>query len=425
MKKTLTWSLTAVTALSLTLGATLPASGATTSAAATSATSTLTTSNGPSGKYLAPQAKVTAKNRTTLDRLLAQLPADWEARRDRVLKGANIDTQPAREAADAKIAAAIDPGDYICGPTQLSGYIDSILADVDPGNLFILALFGVLDFPTYDAIFYGTPKGADYQIPAAYQSSLTSTFGYAQRFWDVKLNNVQLMEMHGAMVVDTSRMTRLVTLLYGLQGQEAIDFATELIGIVRSDPGLKKGNNPIFTLNAFAFSGKEETDPIFRKLPDKMVFGDGILAALKALGLNQVGPKAVLGHEMAHHVQFEDGLFESALTGPEATRRTELMADAFGSYFATHKKGLGLGAAQLLQVEQAFYDVGDCSFTSNGHHGTPNQRRAASSWGVAVAATAGTQLTVLPSLRLDAKFEKVLPQLVASDAPKVPAVPAD
>lgn len=419
MKKSLTWSLTAVTALTLTLGATLPASGAPTSTSAT--TSVPSQTAGAGSKHLGPEANITARNRATINGLIAQLPADWQARRDRVLAGANIETQPARDKAEAKIRKTIDPGDYICGPTQLDGYVDSILAGVDQDNFLALSLFGVLDFPTYDAIFYGTPTGAAYQIPTAYRASITTTFGYAQRFWDVKLNDVQLMEMHGSMVTDLPRVTRLVTLLYGLEGQKAITFARQLIALVRSDPALQQGNNPIFTLNAFAFSGKAESNPIFHRLPDKLVFGDGILAALKALGLNQVGPKAVMGHEMSHHVQFEDNLFVSDLTGPEATRRTELMADAFGSYFAAHQKGLGLGAAQLLQVEQTFYDVGDCAFTNPGHHGTPNQRRASSSWGVAVAATS-SPLTVLPSLRLDARFEKVLPQLVAPDAPKVPAV---
>lgn len=420
MKKQLTWSLTAVTALTLALGTTLPAQGATT-ISATSASST--TATGPSAKYLPAHAKVTAQDRATLDSLLAKLPADWEARRDAALAKADIEYSPAREVVDANVAEVINPDDYVCGPTQLDSYVDSILADVDSGDLFILSLFGVLDFPTYEAIYFGSPKDPGFALPAAYAPSLTSTFGYAQRFWDVKLDDIQLMAMHGQMTTDVARMTRMVTLFYGLEGQEAIDFAKELIAVVKGDPGLQNGRNPIFTLNAFAFSGKGETDPVVRRLKDKMVFGDGILAALKALNLNVVGPKAVLGHEMSHHVQYEDNLFESDLTGPEATRRTELMADAFGSYFATHKKGLGLNASQILQVEQSFYDVGDCQFTSPGHHGTPNQRRAASSWGVAVAGT-GDQLKVLPSLRLDAKFEKVLPQLVASDAPKVPAVPA-
>ncbi len=51
----------------------------------------------------------------------------------------------------------------------------------------------MLDFPTYEAIYYGSPKDPDFALPAAYAPVLTSTFGYAQRFWDVQLEDVQLM----------------------------------------------------------------------------------------------------------------------------------------------------------------------------------------------------------------------------------------
>ena len=80
------------------------------------------------------------------------------------------------------------------------------------------------------------------------------------------------------------------------------------------------------------------------------------------MGVGDVGPRAVLGHEFGHHVQYEDNLFDSPLTGPEATRRTELMADAFGTYFATHSRGLALNTKRVLQAEQTFYKVGDCAF---------------------------------------------------------------
>ncbi|GAA1876260.1 hypothetical protein [Lapillicoccus jejuensis] len=415
MKKSLTWSLTAVTCATLALGTALPAQASTSPAGATV--------SGPSARVVPAGSTLSAQGRATLDSIIAQLPADWQARRDAAVARAHIEHSPAREVLDRSVANAIDPGDYVCNPTPLDGYVDQILSGVDNDSLITLALAGVLDFPTYEAIFYGSPKDPDFALPAAYAGTLTTTFGYAQRFWDVKLEDIQLMAMHGEMTVDVARMTRMVKLFYGLDDAKAVKLARQLVGIVRSDPGLRNGRNPIFTLNAFAFSAQGETDPLFRGIKDKMVFGDGILDALKALGLNAVGPKAVLGHEMAHHVQFEDNLFVSDLTGPEATRRTELMADAFGSYFATHTKGLNLAPNALLQVTKTFYDVGDCQFTSPGHHGTPNQRQAASSWGIAVAAS-GDPLKVLPSLRLDAKFERVLPQLVASDAPKVPAVPA-
>ena len=119
---------------------------------------------------------------------------------------------------------------------------------------------------------------------------------------------------------------------------------------------------------------------------------------------------------MGHHVQFEQGFFDSPLTGPEATRRTELMADSFGTYFIAHKRGLGMKGAALHKAEQAFFEVGDCSFDSNGHHGTPNQRLKASIWGADQAAKAQAPFPVQPSITLFNKFEKKLPNLVKPDA---------
>ncbi|GAB3495106.1 hypothetical protein [Flexivirga lutea] len=361
-------------------------------------------------------------------RILQKLPADWQARRDAARARLGIEESPVTAilktkvsktvaAAGGRSARAIDPSQYECGPTKLDAYVDQLLAPVDVLNLFFIQLLGGLDIPTYDAILNGTPKGAGFQLLPAYKDSLTSTFGIAQRFWDVRLNNVQLMAMHGGMLTDVNRVTSVVQFMYGVGPADAADIAQDIITMVQSDPALSNGDNAIFTLNAFAFSGEGDPDPVIRKLKDKMVFGDGILAALKAIGLNKVGPKAVLGHEMSHHVQYEDNLFDSPLTGAEATRRTELMADAFGTYFATHKKGLGMKPVQVLQVEESFYDVGDCSFDSPGHHGTPNQRRAASSWGAATVAFSNKPNNVMPSLKLAAKFDKVLPELVKPDAP--------
>jgi hypothetical protein len=186
---------------------------------------------------------------------------------------------------------------------------------------------------------------------------------------------------------------------------------------VASIPELRGGDNPIFTLNAYAYTGEDETDPLFASIPDKIVFGDGILDFFEYAGLADVGPRVVMAHEFAHHVQFENDLFDSPLTGPEATRRTELMADAMASYFATHSRGLALNAKRVLQAQQAFAEVGDCAFTSPGHHGTPLQRARASQWGADLASGAKKQGKVLPSLTVAQLFEAALPGLVAPDAP--------
>ena len=78
-----------------------------------------------------------------------------------------------------------------------------------------------------------------------------------------------------------------------------IEVVTEglLVRRLLSDPGLDGGASPIFTLNAFAFSGVGDPDPVISSLPDKLIFGDGMLDALGAIGVGDVGPRAVLGHE--------------------------------------------------------------------------------------------------------------------------------
>ena len=143
-------------------------------------------------------------------------------------------------------------------------------------------------------------------------------------------------------------------------------------------------DNPLWTLNAYAFSAEGDPDPGVQGIPDKLVFGDGFLAAYDSFGLGDVGPRVVMGHEFGHHIQYELDLFEP-VASPEATRRTELMADSFASYWAVHKKGLTLNAKRVVDTLLSFYTVGDCAFDDDGHHGTPLQRERAAAWGAELA----------------------------------------
>jgi hypothetical protein len=92
------------------------------------------------------------------------------------------------------------------------------------------------------------------------------------------------------------------------------------------------------------------------------------------------------------------------------------MADTFGTYFATHARGLALNAKRVLQAQQAFFAVGDCAFDNPAHHGTPRQREQATIWAANLANSARPQGHILPSLALAARFEAQLPELVAPDA---------
>ena len=337
---------------------------------------------------------------------------DWQSRSAAVDERLGIDRSPAREALDR----VINPGDYECGPTNFDVYIDGLFAGMTDEDIDFLFSTPVLDLPTYDALVFGRSSDPAYALPSSHATSLGHTFRDVKRFWDIESGDIQLHAMHGDMLLDPARISRTLQAVYGVPAAAADAFAADWSARIAATPAFDGGNNPLFTLNAFAFTGEGDPDPFVSSIPDKLIFGDGILDALQWLGIGNVGPRAVMGHEFGHHIQYEDNLFDSPLTGPEATRRTELMADAFGTYFAVHSRGLSLNAKRVLQAEQTFYEVGDCAFTNPGHHGTPNQRMRASEWGADLASSAQRQGKILPSLTVAEQFDVVLPELVAPDA---------
>ena len=320
--------------------------------------------------------------------------------------------------AHAVLAHAIDPTDYDCEPTGLDAFVNKVITELSIEELlFLIGHLEMFDIPTYDALLYGTRNDAAYGVRGDYRQSLTQTFTDARRFWDVQSGDIQLMGMHGTMMRNADQVARVLKVddIFGMTDAQAETSAAEIADALAAGM-FDGGDNALFTLNAYAFTAEGDPDPLVQGLPDKLVFGDGILDALNFLGIGDVGSRAVMGHEFGHHVQFEDGLFESSLTGPEATRRTELMADAFGTYFATHARGLSLNTKRVLQAEQTSFEVGDCQFTSPGHHGTPNQRRRAATWAADLADTARPQGKVLPSLSFADLFEDELPEIVTPDA---------
>ncbi|MEW2489576.1 hypothetical protein [Streptomyces sp. NPDC048411] len=408
MKKTLAWAVTAGIAATCTLGAALPATAAdaTTSAAVTSTASpgaALDTSR------LSPEVKA------LVDEMLANLPADWQERREAAAAQYGIhETQWA----DLR-NSIINPGDHQCGDTAFRDYATGLRTGIQDQDLRDwLDVFGVFDIPTYDALYFGSEsKSNTFGVNGEYTNELTSEGKDLKRFWDINSDDIQLVPMHGREVFSSpQRVARVLSLMFGIKNEPVVQrLAQFVISLVNADPVLQGGDNPLFTFNAFAFSEKGDPNPA--GISDRIVMGDGILQALNVLGLGDNGPRSVLAHEFGHHVQYEDSLFaNTTLTGPEATRRTELMADGFGTYFLTHSRGEALNAKRVLDTEKSFYQVGDCSFDSPGHHGTPNQRFAASSWGASVANNAANQGHILPSLKLDKLFEAKLPDIVKPDA---------
>jgi hypothetical protein len=76
-----------------------------------------------------------------------------------------------------------------------------------------------------------------------------------------------------------------------------------------------------------------------------------------------------------------------------------------------------LGAAmqwkRVQEFLQVFFNIGDCNFTSDGHHGIPSQRMAAAEWAYNLANNAQKQEQILTSQKFAELFEQQLPVLVA------------
>lgn len=319
--------------------------------------------------------------------------------------------------AEAALARAVTPSE--CSGTLLDTYVDQLFTNMSDEQFAFLVAHQdtLLNVPTYDALFFGAPSDPDHALePHAQQ--IRNTFRDLRRFWDIQSADIQLMAMHGDVLLDADRIAKTLSTMVAtgqlgpLSPADIQKEATTVANFMRTQGDFY--DNPLWTLNAFAFSGDGEPDPFIAALPDKLIMGDGIIDAFDAIGLGDVGVRVIMAHEFGHHVQFELGAFDGGPSDPaEATRRTELMADAMAAYYGTHKKGLALNKKRVADALLSFYTVGDCQFDSPGHHGTPLQRERAADWGADLAAAAKPRSYVLPAATFIARFDAALPQLVS------------
>jgi len=270
---------------------------------------------------------------------------------------------------------------------------------------------GMLDLPTYDAlVFENSSENQYYGVNGEYTQQLTKTFKDLKRFWDIESDNIIMAAMHGSMLQDRNKLIRTYEAAFGMNSTLAAAYADYVIALLKAYPQYRNGNHPIFTFNAFAQSGFNFGP--YGIIPDKIIMGDGIMEAYAATGYADIAPQAILAHEFAHHIQFDLNLFASGPRTPEATRRTELMADAYAAYYLSHARGAAMQWKRVQQFLQVFFNIGDCGFTSTGHHGTPTQRMAAAEWAYNLANDAQKQGHILSSQEFAALFEAQLPGLV-------------
>lgn len=394
MRKRLIWPV--VAALGLTLGLAVPS-------AATAAPSP------------APVALVHGAVPQKLDPKLQQLADELPALRQRaeaVKAKLGLHDNPVQEA----VLDAIDPTQYKCSdatPPVVAAILPDTTGWTQEQALAVLHVL-IFNMALMDAAYLPQPGPYTFGSHGQYTHTVNRTFKDLQKFWDIPSRGISVVPAHGRSMLNAEVNYRVFTVLYGLDPAQS-RVSADLVAHELNSPALGYGDLPIFTFNAYATPGGEDI-PGYGKSPKRIAFGDGVMEGFARVGLGAVAPQAILGHEFGHQVQFADSLMRPELPGPEASRWAELMADSFSGYFLTHARGERMGAREVRDFSQMFYQLGDCGFTADGHHGTPNQRMKASLWGYGVAVTIPPRNRVLPSLVVFHLFAAHYPRLIAPDA---------
>ncbi len=295
--------------------------------------------------------------------------------------------------------------------TNLSQWLDGQLADWNKEVINYARNTAMLDLPTYySLVFENSSSGQYFGQRGEYTHTITKTFKNLNRFWNIDSRSLILAAMHGNMLADKEKVYKTFVLVFELEAADALFYTNLVSTLLKVFPQYRNGTHPIFTFNAFAQSSFYY--PPVGVIPAKIVMGDGIMEGYTAIGYGDVAPQAILAHEYGHQIQFQLGVFGDE-SSPEATRRTELMADAYSAYFLSHARGESMQWKRVKQFLQVFFNIGDCAFTSNGHHGTPNQRMASAQWAYEVANNAQKQGHILTSQEFTAMFDAALPQILA------------
>jgi len=316
---------------------------------------------------------------------------------------------------------AIDPTDYVCsGTTALfdwySADVNEFIAE-DLSTFILLYVVHWADYiPTYEALYlYEGGEPQEFGYDGRFTNAMNRVDQFARNFWDIETDQIKLLALKGSMLMDVERTANAYQQLtflppyFGLSEEDALLVANEIRDAIIASDYLDNGHHSLFSFNAFAIR--------FSSGLGKIVMGDGILEGYDDLGFGDVAPQAIYAHEFAHHIQFQNGYFSDPFpSAAEATRYTELMADAMSAYFMTHKRGQAMNRHRVAEFLEAFYQIGDCSFASSGHHGTPNQRMRAAQFGFDIADQARVQGHILTSHQFYQLFVAAYPDIIAPDA---------
>ena len=269
----------------------------------------------------------------------------------------------------------------VCAPTKFVAVQNKYLASLnsDPIARKNLSLYLNLNF-LYS--YYLNNSKQYFGGNGEYTSLIVKRQRDLEKFWNMP-NQVRVIGQHSSSLNNREILANIFE-IYGETSTraEAYDIADKFLARNRASANLPE--SPFFSADGFA-------------TPDKLiVIGDGLVKMIAETGVAaDIVWSGVLAHEWAHQVQFKNyrnWYPEGAATDPAAaTRYTELEADFMAAYYLTHKRGATYNWKRVKQFFTLFFQIGDCGFTSSGHHGTPAQRLSAATLGYELAQAAHKQ----------------------------------
>ena len=353
---------------------------------------------------LAPTVRAASTSELTAQSTLAyglqpELPSLADAVED-------LDTPSIDDAVIPTACSASSPiNDYI------NGVLGNTLATERARFIELVKKWKAADVPIYEAIYLksgATPQ--TYGYDGEFTHVMVKTERDVKTFWDIPSDDIQVVSMRDDVLFDVPRLAATYNFVYGVPYPDATELAKYVRNLLITSQTMN-GHYAYWTFNSVSL----HIDPPSPYAQKKVIMGDGILEAYKALGLDDVAPQAIFAHEFAHQIQFANDykLLTPGATAAERTRYTELMADAYSAYYLTHKRGATMNQKRVEEFLNVFFYIGDCSFTSSGHHGTPNQRLKAARFGFSVADEFQKQGHILTAAEFFARFQEAYPTLIA------------
>lgn len=244
-----------------------------------------------------------------------------------------------------------------------------------------------------------------------YTNFMVKTTRNLEGFWGMP-DEIFVKGQHNSTLEDKEKIIFVYMNLLGWTYEESEVYADYFINYVNPTSTFLT-ETPLLSFDGFAWAPGG-----YLGLNDMIVIGDGLVELLAETGIDEkVVWTGIMAHEWAHHIQFNNNYMEYWFyqfdNEPERTRASELEADFYAAYYMTHKKGSTYNWKRTEAFLKAFYEIGDCQFGSDGHHGTPAQRLKSSYSGYELAANAQKKGKIMSQQELHEIFITLLPELVA------------